>query len=315
MKYLVTGGAGFIGSNLAEELVQLGHKVIVIDDLSTGNLNNIKDFEDKIEFVKGSILNSNLLRKCMSGCNGVFHQAAIPSVSRSLLNPKATSEANIEGTLNVLVTARDLKIKKIVFASSSSVYGDTVILPKQEEMEPSPKSPYALTKLVGEKYCEMFFKFYDVPSVCLRYFNVFGKRQNPESDYAAVIPRFIKAVLTDVRPTIFGDGNQTRDFTYIKDVVKANILAMQASIRDGTHINIACNKNISINALLGTINEIIGKNIEPIYEEKRMGDVRDSLADISKARKLLGYNPSYDLREGLEEAVEWMKSYITSSIK
>lgn len=315
MKYLVTGGAGFIGSNLAEELVQLGHKVIVIDDLSTGNLNNIKDFEDKIEFVKGSILNSNLLRKCMSGCNGVFHQAAIPSVSRSLLNPKATSEANIEGTLNVLVAARDLKIKKIVFASSSSVYGDTVILPKQEEMEPSPKSPYALTKLVGEKYCEMFFKFYDVPSVCLRYFNVFGKRQNPESDYAAVIPRFIKAVLTDVRPTIFGDGNQTRDFTYIMDIVKANILAMQASVKDGTHINIACNKNISINALLSTINEIIGKNIEPIYEEKRMGDVRDSLADISKAKKLLGYNPSYDLRGGLEEAVEWMKSYITSSIK
>lgn len=315
MKYLVTGGAGFIGSNLTEELVRLGHEAVAVDDLSTGNYSNIKDFENKIKFVKGSILNLNLLKRCMKGCDGVFHQAAIPSVNRSLLNPKATSETNIEGTLNVLIAARDLKIKKIVFASSSSIYGDTKILPKQEDMESFPKSPYALTKLVGEKYCEMFFKFYNVPSVCLRYFNVFGKRQNSESDYAAVIPRFIKAVLTDVRPAIFGDGNQTRDFTYIKDVVKANILAMKSSVKDGAHINIACNKNISINELLKIINAIIRKNIKPIYKGKRMGDVRDSLADISKAKRLLRYIPSYDLKSGLKETIEWMKNYITSSTK
>lgn len=315
MKYLVTGGAGFIGSNLVEELIKFGHDVVVIDDLSTGNYNNIKKFESKIKFIKGSILDLKLLKKSIKGCDVVFHQAAIPSVDRSLLNPKTTSEVNIEGTLNVLITARDLKIKKVVYASSSSVYGDTKVLPKQEEMTPTPKSPYALTKLVGEQYCKMFSKFYGLNTVCLRYFNVFGPRQDPNSDYAAVIPKFIKAVLNNASPTVYGNGNQTRDFTFVLDVVRANILAANSKVTDGTRINIACSKNISINGLLETINSILGKNIKSTYEASRIGDVRDSLADIGMARKLLGYTPSYDLKKGLVETINWMKNYIISSTK
>lgn len=307
MKYLVTGGAGFIGSNLVAELLKLGHAVSVIDDLSTGNYRNIKEFEGKIEFIKGSILDQDLLRKAMGGCDIVFHQAAIPSVGRSLINPKATSEANIEGTLNVLLVARDLRIKKVIIASSSSVYGDTKVLPKQEEMISNPKSPYALTKFVAEQYCKMFSKYYGLSTVCLRYFNVFGPRQDPNSDYAAVIPRFIRAVLDNVSPTIYGDGKQTRDFTYVADVVNANILASKSKVSDGTHINIACNKNISINGLLDTINVILKKNVKPTYKEARQGDVRDSLADISIAKTLLGYNCSFDLKKGLEKTIEWMR--------
>lgn len=315
MKYLVTGGAGFIGSNLVEELIKLEHEVVVIDNLITGNCDNIEEFKNRIKFFKGSILDRSLLEKSLKDCDGIFHQAAIPSVGRSLINPKATSEANIEGTLNVLIAARDLKIKKVVFASSSSVYGDTKILPKEEEMAANPKSPYALTKFVGEKYCEIFSKFYGLNTVCLRYFNVFGPRQDPNSDYAAVIPKFIKAVLNDTSPIIYGDGNQTRDFTFVADVVKANILAINSRVSDGTHINVACNKNISINGLLKTINSILGKNIKPVYEEVRLGDVKDSLADISRANKLLEYNPDYNLKEGLAKTIEWMKNYSISSTK
>lgn len=315
MRYLVTGGAGFIGSNIVEELIKSRHEVVVLDDLSTGNYKNIQPFEGKFEFHKGSILDSQLLKQSMQGCDYVLHQAAIPSVSRSLLNPKASSEANIEGTLNVLIMARDLKIKKVVLASSSSVYGDTKVLPKEEEMIPAPKSPYALTKYVDEKYAEMFFKFYNLNSVCLRYFNVFGPKQNPDSQYAAVIPAFIKSVSYNTSPTIYGDGNQTRDFTFVADVVRANILASTSKVTDGTHINIACNKNISLNDLLKTINKILKKDIKPIYEEARPGDVRDSLADISRAKKLLGYEPSYDLEKGLIETISWMENYTTSSTR
>lgn len=310
MKYLVTGGAGFIGSNLVAELIKLNHSAVVIDDLSTGNYDNIKEFGNKIKFIKASILDSKTLKASMDGCDGVFHQAAIPSVARSILNPKATSEANIEGTLNVLIASRDLKIKKVVYASSSSIYGDTKILPKQELMPAFPKSPYALTKFVGEEYCKMFSKFYHLNTVCLRYFNVFGPRQNADSHYAAVIPKFINSVIKDVSPTIYGDGNQTRDFTYIKDVVKANILAMNSKVVDGTHINIACGKNISINGLLETINLILGKKINPVFNEKRVGDVRDSLADISRAKMLLDYTPSYHFRKGLSETINWIQKTI-----
>lgn len=315
MKYLVTGGAGFIGSNLVAELIKLKHSAVVIDDLSTGNYDNIKEFGNKIKFIKASILDSKTLKASMDGCDGVFHQAAIPSVARSLLNPKATSEANIEGTLNVLIAARDLKIKKMIFASSSSVYGDTKTLPKTESMTAMPKSPYALTKFVGEQYCEMFSKFYGLNTVCLRYFNVYGPKQNADSEYAAVIPKFIRSVILGKSPAIYGDGSQTRDFTYVSDVVRANILAINSEVSDGTHINIACNRNISVNALLETINSILGKNIKPIYKKRRLEDVRDSLADISKAKKLLGYIPFYDLEKGLNATIQWMKSYRTSSTK
>lgn len=307
MKCLVTGGAGFIGSNLVEELVLLKNQVIVIDNLATGNLKNLDKFRHRITFYNQSILNLQKLKKISSGVEIVFHLAAIPSVKRSLIDPKTTSEANIEGTLNVLLSARDNKVKKVIIASSSSVYGDTKILPKEETMVPQPKSFYALSKLVDENYCQLFSRFYGLNTVCLRYFNVYGPRQNPNSNYAAVIPLFIKAVLNGERPTIYGDGKQTRDFTYVKDVVRANLMAVSSKVNDGMPINVAGGKNISINGLLELVNKIIGKNIEAIFEKPQRGDVHDSLADISRAKKFLGYNPSYNLLIGLKETIGWMK--------
>jgi len=304
MKVVVTGGAGFIGSNLAEELLKK-HEVTVIDNLSTGRIKNLDQIIDKIYFIEGSITDLDLLKEAFSGADTVFHQAAIPSVQRSVDNPIASNEANVEGTLKVLVAARDCNVRKVVYASSSSAYGDTPTLPKIEEMMPNPKSPYAISKLAGEYYCRVFSEVYGLKTACLRYFNVYGPRQNPESQYAAVIPRFITRVLAHEPPVIYGDGKQTRDFTFVKDVVKANILAMQ-SPAEGV-FNIACGQRVSLNELAGKIMEITGIKLDLIYDKPRQGDVRDSLADISSAGDRLGYKPDFDLNMGLEATVEWFR--------
>jgi len=301
-RIVVTGGAGFIGSHLTEELARRGYHVIILDDISTGKMENIEHLlkEETLEFIQGSITDLSLLRKLFQGVDYVFHQAAISSVARSIENPQVTHEVNVTGTLNVLLAARDNGVRKVIYASSSSVYGDTPILPKNEDMIPNPQSPYAVTKLVGESYCCVFQEVYGLPAVCLRYFNVYGSRQDPYSQYAAVIPRFIERVSEKSPPIIFGDGEQTRDFTFIKDVVEANILAAESN---ATGIfNIGRSESISINQLAVLIIKLMGNNIEPIHAEPRRGDIRDSLADISKA-KSFGYNPRYSLEEGLRETI------------
>lgn len=303
MKVVVTGGAGFIGSNLAEELSKK-HQVIVLDDLSTGREINIKGLD--VEFVKGSITDLSLLNRVFTGVDYVFHEAALPSVQRSVENPLATNEVNIGGTLNVLMAARDQGVKKVMFASSSSVYGDTPTLPKRESMTPAPMSPYAVTKLTGEHYFEVFSSLYGLKMTCLRYFNVFGPRQDPKSQYAAVIPNFITKILNHQSPIIHGDGEQTRDFTFIRDVVHANILAMESS-SEGV-FNIACERRVSLNVLADQIMEIIGERREPIYDAARSGDVRDSLADYALAREHLNYEPGFTLLQGLEETIQWFRN-------
>ncbi len=304
MKVVVTGGAGFIGSNLAEELLKK-HEVTVIDNLSTGRIENLDQIIDKINFIEGSITDLSLLKEAFAGSDTVFHQAAIPSVQRSVDNPIASNEANVEGTLKVLVAARDCNVRKTVYASSSSAYGDTPMLPKREDMKPNPKSPYAISKLAGEYYCRVFSEVYGLKTACLRYFNVYGPRQNPASQYAAVIPKFITRVLAREPPVIYGDGTQTRDFTFVKDVVQANILAMQTPA-EGV-FNIACGQRVSLNELAGKIMEITGIKLDPIYDEPRQGDVKDSLADISEARRELGYEPDFNLDSGLEETIRWFR--------
>lgn len=300
-KVIVTGGAGFIGSNLAEKLSN-HNEVIIIDDLSTGRKENVTNLvkKENVCFIQGSILDLSLLEQIFNGADFVFHQAAIPSVPRSIDNPLLTNESNVNGTLNVLVAARNMGLKKIIFASSSSVYGDTPILPKKESMPPNPCSPYATTKLAGEYYCQVFQQVYGLDTICLRYFNVYGPRQDPNSQYSAVIPRFIKRLLEDKPPIIFGYGNQSRDFTFVEDAVKANIKAAETSATG--LFNISRGENITINHLVKFIAKILGKDIEPIYEEPRIGDVQHSLADISKA-KAIGYEPQYSIEEGLKETI------------
>ena len=302
-KVVITGGAGFIGSNLAHELAK-DNNVSVIDDLSTGRLENISDLIEmkKIRFVHGSILNLQLLQHIFHGIDFVFHQAAIPSVPRSIDDPILSNNVNISGTLNVLIAARDNKINKVIFASSSSVYGDTPILPKKEEMTPNPQSPYALTKLVGEYYCQLFHQIYGLSTICLRYFNVYGLRQDSHSDYAAVIPKFIDCVCDKKPLIIYGDGNQTRDFTYIRDIVNANILAAESQA-NGVY-NIGTGESVTINNLVHLITEGLAENIRPIYDNPRLGDIRDSLADISSATKAFGYHPKYSLKNSVLEIIK-----------
>ncbi|MFZ1902011.1 MAG: SDR family oxidoreductase [Methanoregula sp.] len=305
MKYIVTGGAGFIGSHIAEYLCRRDDEVIIFDDLFSGRPENIRDLleEKNVTFVEGSVTDPDLLKKTFSGAYGIFHEAAIASVPRSIKNPLATNEANITGTLNVLIAARECGVKKVVFASSSSVYGDTPTLPKKEEMKPNPISPYAVSKLAGEYYCRVFSSVYNIPTVCLRYFNVFGPRQDPNSEYAAVIPRFILRILNNQPPVIYGDGNQTRDFTYVADVVQANILGMDRNV-EGV-FNIAYGSRISLNELAATLMELADVNLTPVFEPPRTGDVRHSLADICSARSLLGYTPKYTVTSGLQETLQW----------
>lgn len=307
MKYIVTGGMGFIGSNLSEYLAK-DHDVTILDDGATGRMSNIEGLisDKKVQFEKGSITDLPLLNNLFEGVDGVFHQGAIPSVPRSVNDPVRTNEANITGTLNVLTAARDCGVKKVVFASSSSVYGNTPTLPKHEGMSPSPLSPYALQKLTGETYCGLFTDLYGLKTTALRYFNVFGPKQDPNSQYAAVIPNFITKILNKESPVIYGDGEQTRDFTYVKNVIQANVKAMESSATG--FYNVACGERISLNELARTIMEILTFEMDPIYEEPRMGDVRDSLADISKANLAFGYKPEYNLKEGLEETIAWYKN-------
>lgn len=303
-KVIVTGGAGFIGSNLAEELAQRGYQVVIIDDLSTGNLGNIQAVlpAGQINFIEGSITDLPLMQEIFSGADYVFHQAALPSVPRSIEDPETTHSVNITGTLNVLIAARDNAVKKLVYASSSSVYGDTPTLPKTEDMLPNPLSPYAVSKLTGEYYCQVFTRIYGLKTVCLRYFNVYGPRQDPKSAYAAVIPLFINAALAGGSPVIFGDGEQTRDFTFVRDVVEANIQAAESEVTGV--FNLGNSQSVTINQLTNLIIELTGKNnIKPVYQEPRPGDILHSLADTTKA-KAFGYNPGYKLEQGLQETIK-----------
>jgi len=300
-RVVITGGAGFIGSNLAYELSD-DNDIVIIDDLSTGSIDNVAGLVGKnnVTLIKGSILDLRLLETSLKRTEYVFHLAAIASVPRSIVDPLPTNEVNITGTLNVLTAAKKNGIKKVIYASSSSVYGDTPTLPKTEDMQPNSQSPYALTKLVGEYYCRIFYEVYDIPTICLRYFNVYGPRQNPDSEYAAVIPSFISRVSRNEQPIIYGDGSQTRDFTYVRDVVRANIIAAKS---DATGVyNIGSGGNVTINELAELISYILNRDVKPIYEKPRAGDVLHSLADITLARTV-GYEPQYSLVDGLRETI------------
>lgn len=300
----ITGGAGFIGSNLAEELAT-SNSVIIIDDLSTGKKENIASLlqKDEVRFIQDSILDLGLLQESLRGVDFVFHLAALPRVPRSIKDPLAPNEVNITGTLNVLLAARDNKVKKVIYSSSSTVYGDTPILPRKEDLLPCPQSPYAVTKLCAEYYCQVFQQVYRLNTVCLRYSNVYGPRQDSSSEYAAVIPRFISRTLQGKPPIIFGDGEQTRDFTFIKDTVEATILAAESNAAGV--FNIGTGNRITINNLAKLVTKLLAREIKPIYQEPRPGDIRHSLADISKARQIC-YNPQYSLEEGLKATIrEW----------
>lgn len=304
MKYVVTGGAGFIGSHIVEAIAG-SHEVVVIDNYSSGKQENLSTFSDTIDQIQGSITDLPLLRDACSGADGIFHLAAIASVARSVDDPVATHETNLTGTLNVLLAARDCGVKKVVFSSSSAVYGDEPTLPKRESMPPVPLSPYAVSKLSGEYYGKVFFDLYGVKTVSLRYFNVYGPRQDPLSEYAAVIPKFITRLLNKQAPLIFGDGKQTRDFVYVKDVVQANILAMQ-SAGTGT-FNIGSGESMDLNTLARTLAKILEVTLKPVHEKPRSGDIRDSVSDITAAKTSLGYRTHYPLTRGLEETVAWFR--------
>jgi nucleoside-diphosphate-sugar epimerase len=304
--YLVTGGAGFIGSHLVEELLQRGHRVRVLDNLITGKMHNLAHLTG-VEFQQGDVANYDACLKAVDGVEFVLHQAAIPSVPRSVLDPITSNRANIDGSLNILVAARDAGVKRLVYAGSSSAYGDTPVLPKREDMGADPLSPYALQKLVAEQYCQMFTRLYGFETVTIRYFNVFGPRQDPGSPYSGVISLFAKALLAGQRPTIYGDGEQTRDFTYVANVVDGVLRACTASNVSGEVINVATGGRISLNQLARAMNHSLGTDLAPVYQEARAGDVRHSQADISKAHRLLGYTPLVTLEDGLNRTLEWSR--------
>lgn len=302
-RYLVTGGAGFIGSHIAEELVERGNKVRIIDNFLTGKRENIASFLDKIELIEGDIRDFSLCKRASDGVDFVLHQAALPSVPRSIEDPLMTNEINVKGTLNLLLASRDAGVKKFIFASSSSVYGDDPRLPKKEGEEGAPLSPYAISKLVGEMYCQVFSQIYSLSTVCLRYFNIFGPRQDPYSQYSAVIPNFINKMVKEESPTIFGDGEQSRDFTYVANVVEANKLAVEAEDVSGEILNIACGERTTVNSLVIEINQILKKDIKAIYDKPRPGDVMHSYADISEAENVLKYKPLVSFTEGLKRTI------------
>ena len=307
-RFLITGVAGFIGSNLAEALLAAGETVRGLDDFSTGRRENLVGL-DGLEFVEGDIRDLEACRAACDGVDFVLHQAALGSVPRSVADPITSNGANVTGTLNMLVAARDAGVRRLVFAASSSAYGDTPTLPKVETMPARPLSPYAITKYAGEEYCRTFTALYGFETVALRYFNVFGRRQDPHSTYAAVIPKFAAALLKGEAPEIHGDGEQTRDFTYIANVVDANRKACLAPAEAcGQVYNVACGERISLNRLYRRIADLLGSDLEPHYGPSRPGDVRDSLADIGKASRLLGYEPTYTVEQGLAEAIEWYRA-------
>jgi nucleoside-diphosphate-sugar epimerase len=307
--YLVTGGAGFIGSNLVEALVNKKQPVRVLDNLATGKKENLRPFLEMIEWVEGDIRDVKVCQRAMKGVQIVLHQAALASVPRSIADPSLTNEVNVTGTLNLLCAARDAGIRRFVYAASSSAYGDSAVLPKIETMAPQPLSPYAISKLTGEYYCQIFSSLYSLPTISLRYFNIYGPKQDPNSEYAAVVPRMIAALIQSRPGTIYGDGSQSRDFTYIEDCVQAVLSAAAAPAGiSGEVINVSYSSSVTINELYQKIADLLGKTIGPIYEKSRAGDVRHSLADIEKARRMLGYNPKYSIERGLEKTVAWWKT-------
>lgn len=310
--YLVTGGAGFIGSHLATELVRRGQRVRVVDSLITGKRRNLAHIP-QVEFLEGDLAQAGVATRAVDGVDYVLHQAAIPSVPRSVADPITSNQANIDASLNLLVAARDARVKRLVYAGSSSAYGDTPTLPKREDMPADPLSPYALQKLVAEQYCQLFTRLYGFETVTIRYFNVFGPRQDPGSPYSGVISLFSTALLEGRPPIIYGDGEQTRDFTYIANVVDGVLRACDAPPAAGEVINVATGGRISLNELLRTMNRIVGTDITATYGVARAGDVRDSQADITKARRLLGYEPTVDLETGLRETLAWCRSEAVTS--
>ncbi len=306
-KFLVTGGAGFIGSNICKRLVSQGCFVRVVDNLSTGKKSNLADVIDKIEFIQADMGDSEVAQSAMKDVDVVLHQGALPSVPVSVDNPAATHQHCVNATFTLLLAARDADVKRFVYAASSSAYGDAPTSPKVETMPTSPLSPYAVAKLTGEYYCSVFYNIYGLQTVSLRYFNVFGPQQDPASQYAAAIPAFVTAILKDEPPTIYGDGEQSRDFTYIDNVVDANLLAARANQTKGEVINIACGMAVTVNEIIDMINELLGKNIKPIYADPRPGDVKHSLADITMAKELIGFEPVTNFKDGLQKAIEWYK--------
>jgi nucleoside-diphosphate-sugar epimerase len=306
-KYLVTGGAGFIGSHIAQALLDRGEAVRVFDNFATGKETNLAALGGRAEYISGDLRNFDEVKEAVAGVEVVFHQGAIASVPRSIADPVTSLETNINGTQNVLIAARDIGVRRVVYASSSAVYGDTPTLPKHEDMPANPTSPYAVHKLTGELLCAVFTRIYKLETVALRYFNVFGPRQDPASEYAAVIPRFLTALIEKRQPIVFGDGEQTRDFTYIADVVQANLLAATSPAAVGYALNIGCGNLVSLNMVLRIAGELLGTRVEAEYHEPRQGDVRASLADISRAQRLLGYNPTIGFREGLARTLETIK--------
>jgi len=309
-KYLVTGGCGFIGSNIAEHLVGLGEGVRILDNLSTGSTKNIAAFEDQVDLVKGDLLDAAAVERSVDGVDFVLHQAALPSVQRSVEDPVTSNRINIEGIVNLLHACQKAGVKRVVYAASSSAYGDQPVLVKSEKLLPMPKSPYAVQKLTGEFYLQSFYDCFGLETVSLRYFNVFGPRQDPNSEYSAVIPLFITKVLRGEQPVIYGDGTQSRDFTYVENNVRANVLAATAPEAAGKVFNIACGHSYSLLDLLAEINSILGTSIEPKFAEPRRGDVKHSLADISRARQVLGYEVTVDFKEGLRRTIDFYKQQL-----
>src|SRR5437588_1102346 len=307
--YLVTGGAGFIGSHIAAALAASGARVRVIDDLSTGYAENLEEIGGRVEVVRGSLLDPEALRRALDGVEVVFHEAAIPSVPRSVEDPAETHRACAEATFALLLAARESGVRRMIYAASSSAYGDQPTLPKAEDMRPEPLSPYAAAKLVGEYYCQVWSRTYGFETVSLRYFNVFGPRQDPGSQYSGVISRFIDALMSGARPVIYGDGEQSRDFTYVSNVVDANLRAAETREAVGKVINVANGESVTLNELLATVQKLTGRaDIQAKYEPPRVGDIRDSLADLTLAKSLLGYTPIVGLEEGLRKTIDWWKT-------
>ena len=310
--YVVTGGGGFIGSHIVENLVRQRNTVKVIDDFSTGKRGNVEAFKNDVEIIEADLAETKNLTQFLKGTDYVIHQAAIPSVPKSILDPLKSHNANVNGTLNLLLACRDAGVKRVVYASSSSLYGDSPTLPKHESMMPNPLSPYGAQKLFAEMYCQVFTKAYGLETVSLRYFNVFGPRQDSTSQYSGVLALFIPAVLQGRRPTIYGDGLQSRDFTYVQNVVEANLLACKVPGIGGQVFNVACGERITVNSMLHQINKIVGVDISPVYAEPRSGDIKHSQADITRAREHLGYEPKVSFEEGLRATVEWYRKSLVS---